>query len=232
MNDQTPPDDRPAEPIPVPESGPRPAAGRARRWWLPRVARWLSELITVFVGVYAAFFLSNHASQRQAHQRRAQLLTWMEDHYKSVLDNSNAQVVVLREKIGVFNAKLTAGEMPEIKPITWQGDYDPSDITSLLQSGGFDLLDIETIRDLRDVESTLRQLVAGAQHAQQRSDALILPNLGKNPSAFYDPATHQLRETYDWLPKVYEGLEEGFEALQASSEKLLAQVRAERARER
>ena len=231
MSEEASPDLPPAEIVPAPASVLHPRTVPRHRW--PRqAAHWLGELATVFVGVYAAFFLGNHASQRQAHQRRDQLLAWMEDHYASVLENSNVQVAALREKVGVFNAKLAAGEMPEIKPITWRGDYDPSDMTSLLQSGGFDLLDIATIRDLQEVESTLRQLVAGAQHAQQRSDALILPRLGENPSAFYDPATHRLREAYDWLPEAYKGLEEGFEALQSSSTKLLAQVRAEQARGR
>ena len=75
-------------------------------------------------------------------------------------------------------------------------------------------------------------MVGVAVHAQQRSDALILPNRDKDPSVFYDPATHRLHETYDWLPKAYESLEEGFEALQSSCTKLLAQVRAEQARDR
>ena len=232
MSEETPAAAHLANHPPAPASTLRPGAGRVRRRWPRRAAHWLGELGTVFLGVYAAFFLGNHASQRQAHQRREQLLAWMEDHYKVVLDNSNAQLAALREKIAAFNARLADGQMPEVKAISWQGDYDPSDMTSLLQSGGFDLLDIETIRDLQDVESVLRQQVSVALHAQQRSDALILPNLGKNPSAFYDPNTRRLREPYEWLPKTVEDLRAGFEQLQASSTKLLARVRAERAQDR
>ena len=218
----------PPKPSPSPPPAPRPKP----TGWRRRFTHWLGELITVFVGVYAAFLLNNHASHRQERQRREQLLTWVEDRYTGVLDNARRQVPELQKIIDDFGAKLAAGQMPEVKPIGWIGDYDPSDGTSLLQSGGYDLLDIETIRDIREAESLLRELVSEALHAQQRSDALILPNRGKDPSLFYDPATHQLRESYDWVPKAYKDLKDSFEALQASCTKLLAQVRAERARGR
>ncbi len=129
-----------------------------------------------------------------------------------------------------FDRKLAAGQMPEVKPVGWTGDYDPSDSASVLQSGGYDLLEIDTIRDMRDSESTLRQLVSSALHAQQRSDALILPNRGKAPSMFYDPETHQLREPYEWLPVFYREMVDDFEELQSRCAKLLAQVRADRER--
>ncbi len=224
MSDEVPTGLPPVEDVPTPLPASRPRPSGVRR----RLAHWLAELATVFVGVYAAFFLNNHASHRQERQRREQILTWVEDRYTGVRGNALEQSAVLHGKIDEFNAKLAAGQMPEVKPISWTGDYDPSDSVGLLQSGGYDLLDVETIRDMRGVESTLRHLVSVATRAQQRSDALILPNRGKDPAVFYDPATHQLRESYDWVPKVYEDLKEDFEALQTSCTKLLAQVHAER----
>ena len=156
----------------------------------------------------------------------------MEERYGGVLDNAQHQTPVLQDMVNRFNAALAAGQTPEIKAMNWTGDYDPSDGTSLLQSGGYELLDIETIRDIREVESLLRQLVVAANRAQQRSDALILPNLDKNPAAFYDPATHRLRASYEWLPLAREDMRDDFKALQDSCTKLLAHVKAERARGR
>ena len=221
-------DEVPAETVQPPPSEPHPKPSGFRR----RLAHWLGELVTVFVGVYAAFFLNYRATHWQERQRREQLLAWVEERYTGVLDNSRKQGTALRSKIDEFNAKLAAGEMPEIKPIGWTGDYDPSDMAGLLQSGGYDLLDIETIRDIQEVESTVRQMVGVATHAQQRSDALILPNRGKDASVFYDSATHRLRESYDWVPEVYENLKEEFDALQTDCTKVLEQVRAERAKGR
>ncbi len=205
---------------------PRPAGVRRRR------AHWVGELLTVFVGVYAAFFLNYRATHRQEHQRREQLLTWVDERYQGVLDNARTQTAALGKIVADFDAKTAAGQMPEIKPIGWVGDYDAADGIGLLQSGGYELLDIETIRDIRNTESSLRQLTSLATHAQQRSDTLILPNRGKDPTVFYDPATHRLRESYDWVPKAYEDLRKGFEDLEGDCTKLLAQVHAERGRAR
>ena len=224
MNNEVPTDPPPPGTGQSPRSEPRRKHSKIPR----RLAQWLGELVTVFVGVYAAFLLSNHASHRQERQRREQLLTWVEERYQGVLDNAREQSAKMRGKIDDFNAKLAAGQMPEIKPFAWIGDYDPSDGTGLLQSGGYDLLQIETIRDIREVESVLRGMGGTALHAQQRSDALILPNRGKDPAVFYDPATHRLREPYDWVPTAYEDLKDGFEELQSQCTKLLAQVRADR----
>ena len=217
MSEETPAD-------PLPPTRPKPSG------WRRRLAHWLGELVTVFVGVYAAFFLNYRATHRQERQRREQLLTWVEEQYTEVLNNSREQAAALRKITDEFDAKLAAGQMPEVKPINWVGDYDPSDVASLLQSGGYDLLDIKTIRDLREVEGTVRQMVGITAHAQQRSDALILPNRGKDAAVFYDLATHRLREPYDWVPEVYKALGEDFDALQTECTKLLEQVKAERAR--
>ncbi len=205
----------------------RPPSGLRRR-----LLHWLGELTTVFLGVYAAFFLNYRATHRQERQRREQLLAWVEEHYTTVLSNDREEIPRLQGIIDDFDKKRAGGQMPELGTIDWIGDYDPSDGTSLLQSGGFDLLDIETIRDIREVETTLRELVSIATHAQQRSDALLLPNHGKDPSVFYDPATRQLRGAYEWVPKAFKDLKGGFEASQASCTKLLAHVKTERERRR
>ena len=180
---------------------------RPPRRWPHRLGGWLGELVTVFVGVYAAFFLNYRATHRQERQRREQLLTWVEERYQGVLDNARTQTAALGKIVADFDAKTAAGQMPEIKPIGWVGDYDAADGIGLLQT-------------------------SLATHAQQRSDALILPNRGKDPTVFYDPATHRLRESYDWVPKAYEDLRKSFEDLEGDCTKLLAQVHAERGRAR
>ena len=92
-----------------------------------------------------------------------------------------------------FNQRVEAGEMPAVKAFLWTTDYNSSELTGLLQSGGYTLLEIKTVRSLQDVDGTLREMVALALHDQQLSDALILPNLEKGPAAFYDPFTRHLR---------------------------------------
>src|SRR5205823_347058 len=43
-----------------------------------RVGRWLAELILVFVGVYAAFWLNNYQQGKEQAKRRDQILAYLE----------------------------------------------------------------------------------------------------------------------------------------------------------
>ena len=101
----------------------------------------------------------------------------------------------------------------------------------MLQSGGFDLLEIQTVRDIREVEGTLRQMVAVVHHDQQISDALVLPNLDKPPEFFYDPTTRQLRPSDAWYTEFYEIELDFYGQLHRELGTLLTQLRAERARD-
>lgn len=203
----------------------------ARRRWVP-AARWAGELVTVFVGVYAAFVLNNHQGHRHERQRREQILDWAEKAYSDLLIQMNAEAEETRRQGADFNRRISAGETPALYAFDFRSDYSPGDFTSLLQSGGFDLLEVETVRALRDVEGTLRQMVEVLRHDQQLCDALIRPNLDKDPSFFYDVPARRLRPPYAWYGKYFTSEAQFHAEMRAGLEKALAQLRAERARNR
>ena len=180
---------------PPPGATPPPAGGR--RWWVNPV-RWVGELATVFAGVYAAFALNNYQVHRQERQRRDQILNWAQGEYAEALAGFNDQIAHQEEIAKEFDQKVKAGEMPPLHAFTFVTDYNPTDFTSMLQSGGFDLLDIQTIRAIRAIEGTLRQFIELMHHDQQLSDALLLPNLDQPASFFYDASGKQLRAEYRW----------------------------------
>lgn len=218
-----------AEPPPSP---PPPPHHQPARRLLARTARWGAELVTVFVGVYAAFLLNDHQTHRQERQRREQILAWMEKQFTDSADEIEKEQTKLKTEAETFNRQLAAGEMPELHPFQFATDYDPSDMASVLGSGGFDLLEVETVRDIKDVETTIRVMLATARHDQQLSDALILPNLEKGRDFFYDPATHQLRPAYHWYGDFYKMFLSGYDGLLPETKRLVAQIRAERQRDR
>ena len=197
-----------------------------------RAARWAVELATVFVGVYAAFMLNNYQNHRQERQRREQILVWMDAEYSEVLEDVKRGRGKLQHDADEFNRAVDAGEMPAVYAFNFASDYDPADIASMLGNGGYDLLEIETVRELRDTEDTLRLMVGLARHDQQLSDTLVLPNLDKDRSVFYDPATRKLRPTYRWYADFFRVCLHDYDDLQPQIEKLLRQVRAERQRNR
>ena len=186
----------------------------------------------MFVGVYAAFMLSSYQSHRQERQRREQILAWMETEFTEGLEDIKREQAAGKKQLDTFARQIDAGAMPALRPLTFDTDYDPADMASMMSSGGFDLLEIETVRLIKKTEETQRLMLGLARHDQQLSDALVLPNLDKEPAFFYDPATHKLRPTYSWYAEFFPRMLQGFNELRPEVERLLVQIRAERRRDR
>lgn len=222
--------DNPAVDAPPPPEKIRPPTPPSSWWTGP--ARWAAELVTVFVGVYAAFMLNNHQSHRHERERRGQIIDWAEKVYSELLTNMDIGAEETRRQGEDFDRRLKAGETPALYAFDFRSDYNPADFTSLLQSGGFDLLEIDTVRALREVEGTLRQLIDVLRHDQGLCDALIRPNLDKDPSFFYDVPARKLRPTYAWYGNYFATQAEFHAQMHAELEKAIAQLRIERARNR
>ena len=58
-----------------------------KRSGLSRVVRWVAELVLVFVGVYAAFWLNNYQQQQQDAQRRDRVLAWIEQTLREGIES-------------------------------------------------------------------------------------------------------------------------------------------------
>jgi hypothetical protein len=117
--------------------------------------------------------------------------------------------------------------MPEVAPISWANDYNPDERNWLLQAGGLELLDLETIVRLKELDSAARTGLGTMAHYQQISDQLIVPHRGEPRAFFYDSATKQLRTEYAQYPEI---LQEGSRVLHQLSEKtdrLAEQLRTE-----
>jgi hypothetical protein len=205
----------------------------------PTKSRWttvvfdrLVELVIVFVGVYAAFALSAHQTHEQERQRRAQILTYLEKGATAGAARLKQTVEGYDRRMNDFLAQLAAGQMPDITPISWASSYNPNETAWILQSGGLELLDIDTIARLKELDAADSLGLATMTHYQQLSDQLIVPHLGEGRDFFYDPATKQLRRQYAQYPEI---LKEGSRVLHEMSEKtdaLATQLRAEQERHR
>src|SRR5206468_9792644 len=104
-----------------------------------------------------------------------------------------------------FQQALDAGEMPRLHPFVFTTDYTPIDLATLLQSGGIELLDVETLTALRNDESVIRWGLSRMAHYQKLSDELIVPNLDEDISFFYDPAAKKLRKRFEMYPEALQG---------------------------
>jgi hypothetical protein len=194
-----------------------------------RFGRWVAELVLVFVGVYLAFWLSNYQQHRQDAERRDRILAYIEQTLSEGIESSKAN----REKdqepeAAEFRRALDAGEMPPVRPFVFISDYSPSDLATMLQSGGVQLFDVQTLRALRNDESVIRWGLARMARYQKLSDELIVPNLDRDISFFYDQATKKLRKQFEIYPKALEARVNFAHELERTHTELLERIQAER----
>src|SRR6266436_8097579 len=197
-----------------------------------RVGRWIAELVLVFVGVYAAFWLNNFQQHREDAQRRDQILASLEELLREGIDSNKAAGAKEEKQATEFRRALDAGEMPPLRPFVFITDYSPGDIATLLQSGGVQLLDTKTLMALRQLESVIRWGLSDMQRYQKLSDELIVPNLDQDISFFYDPATKKLRRRFEMYPEALQATVKFAHDLDRTKTELLKQIQSERQRNR
>jgi uncharacterized protein YheU (UPF0270 family) len=144
---------------------------------LSRIGRWTAESVLVFIGVYAAFWLSNYQEHRQDAERRDQILASFEQQLREGIESGKINRAKQEQKAAEFRRALNAGEMPPLQPFVFTTDYSSSDWATMLQSGGVQLLEVQTLMAVRNDESVIRWGLSRMAWYQKLSDELIVPNL-------------------------------------------------------
>jgi hypothetical protein len=198
---------------------------------LSRLGRWAAELLLVFIGVYAAFWLNNYQQHRQDAERRDQILASIERTLSRGIESNKVNRVEEQRETTEFRRALDAGEMPPLRPFVFTTDYSPGDFAAILQAGGVQLLDLETLNALRNDESVIRWGLSRMARYTKLSDELIVPNLDQDVAFFYDPATKKLRRRFEMYPEALDARVKFADDLKRTHTKLLKQIQAERQRE-
>ena len=201
-----------------------------KRSLLSRVGRWTAELVLVFVGVYAAFWLNNYQQRQQDQERHDRILASIEQTLREGIESNNASRAKEQQQVAEFRRALDAGEMPPLHPFVFTTDYSPGDFATILQSGGIQLLELETLIALRKDESVIRWGLSGMARYQKLSDELIVPNLHQDISFFYDPTTKKLRKQFEIYPDALQANVKFANDLERTHTELLKQIQAERQR--
>src|SRR5215510_14832211 len=202
--------------------------GRVRFW--SRLGRWTAELVLVFIGVYAAFWLNNFQQRQQDVERRDRILASIERTLREGIDSSRNNRVGQEREAAEFRRALNAGEMPAVRPFVFITDYTPSDFAIWLQGGGIQLLDLDTLNALRNDESVIRWGLARMARYQKLSDELIVPNLDQDISFFYDPSMKKLKKRFEFYPEALDTRVIFATELERTHIELLKRIQAERQR--
>jgi hypothetical protein len=198
------------------------------RTFSARLARWTAELVLVFIGVSAAFWLNNYQQHQQEAKRRDQILASLERTLREGIESGRINAAKEEQQASEFQRALDAGEMPPLHPFVFTTDYSPGDFATLLQSGGIELLDVETLTALRNDESVIRWGLSRMAHYQKLSDELIVPNLDQDISFFYDPTSRKLRKRFEIYPDALQATVKFAHDLDRTHTELLKRIQAER----
>ena len=192
----------------------------------------MAELVLVFIGVYAAFWLNNYQQHQQEAKRRDQILASLERTLTEGIESGKINRAKEEQQLAEFQRALDAGEMPPLHPFVFTTDYSPADFATLLQAGGIELLDVETLMVLRNDESVIRWGLSQMERYQKLSDQLIVPNLDQDISFFYDPVTKKLRKRFEMYPDALEATVKFARDLERTNTDLLKRIQAQRQRNR
>ena len=201
-----------------------------KRSLLSRIGRWTAELVLVFVGVYAAFWLNNYQQRQQDQERHDRILASIEQTLRKGIESNKVSRAKEQQQVAEFRRALDAGEMPPLHPFVFTTDYSPGDFATILQSGGIQLLELDTLIALRKDESVIRWGLSGMARYQKLSDELIVPNLHQDISFFYDPTTKKLRKQFEIYPEALQATVKFANDLERTHTALLKQIQAERQR--
>ena len=191
---------------------------------------WVAELVLVFVGVYAAFWLNNFQQHQQDTERHDRILASIERTLRDGIESNKINRTEQEQEAAEFRRALDAGEMPPLHPFVFTTDYSPGDFATMLQAGGIQLLDLETLTALRNDESVIRWGLSRMARYQKLSDELIVPNLDQEISFFYDPATKKLRKRFEIYPEALDARLKFANDLERTHTELLKQIQVERQR--
>ena len=193
---------------------------------------WVAELVLVFLSVDAAFWLNNYQQHRQDAERRDRILASIEQTLREGIESGKINRANEEREATEFRRALDAGEMPPLRPFVFITDYSPSDLATMLQSGGVQLLDVQTLRALRNDESVIRWGLSRMARYQKLSDELIVPNLDQDISFFYDPATKKLRKRFEMYLEALQATAKFANDLERTHTELLKRIQSERQRNR
>src|SRR5205823_3389929 len=106
-----------------------------KRSLLSRIGRWTAELVLVFVGVYAAFWLNSYQQHRQDAERRDQIVASLDEQLRQGIASGKINRAKQEQQASKFRRALESGEMPPLQPFVFTTDYSPTDWATMLESG-------------------------------------------------------------------------------------------------
>jgi hypothetical protein len=183
------------------------AAGADRPSGL-RVGALALELFVVFVGVYAAFALTDWDRRRHDDQQRERLRVALLAEVRgttAIAQTARQSVQRLRDD---FESRRQRGERPVPSPVLSETRADPNVWNATVAAGGIELIDVGTFVRLARYYNAVQAGLESGQALRRLSEQMLVPRLGERPETFYREDGVTLRPEYRWYPDLLAQIEQ------------------------
>lgn len=175
------------------------AVGADRPWGL-RFGALALELFVVFVGVYAAFALTDWDQRRQDDRQRERLRVALLAEVRGTTAVAQAARQSVRQLRDDFESRRQRGEHPVPGPVLSETRADPNVWNATVAAGGIELIDVGTFVRLARYYNAVQAGLESGQALRRLSEQVLVPRLGDRPESFYLEDGVTLRPEYRWYP--------------------------------
>lgn len=163
-----------------------------------RLVRPGLELLVVFIGVYAAFALSQYDARRKSAERRDQLQDALVREIKDLTSNTRRVAQQLPIELAQFDSAVRVGGHPALRPWIEPVRVQTHMWEATLQSGALDLFDVPTVYRLSQFYNELNAGFEQLAQLRSLSESVLIPNLERGSGEFYERGGRALRPKYQW----------------------------------
>ena len=194
-----------------------------RRPVVPLVARVLLELLVVFVGVYGASMLAQRQALRAEREHGEALRRALAAELAFIHEQGEK---VSLDEIRAYADAIEGGGRPPLQPITSRIPFSPDVWEAALASGGVRLIEPSLVLDLSNFYGSMRGFMAELDDQRAYTREILLPNLGRPSSEFYDERG-VLRPKYHWYLEHLRRISRQAPALAAKADTLRSALEAQ-----
>lgn len=165
---------------------------------LKSIGKYFIELLIVFLGVYGAFLLNEYNIEKQNSIKREQISEGLIKEITNIISRTDRVSKQIPALLNYYDSLITAGDMPDLQPRIEPVRVESHMWKASLESGVIDLFDVPLIFRLSEFYNELNSGLEQITQLRNLSESILIPNLNKPKSEFYDFRTGKLKEKYYW----------------------------------
>lgn len=166
--------------------------------YLKLLGKYLIELMIVFIGVFAAYQISEYQSNIKKQERLKQIKIGLMKEIGDVTFRTERAEKFLGRMVKNYDSLIVNGEMPNLQPFYESVEFRPFIWEATLQMDGLDILEPTFIFQVSKLYNSLYQGAEEINRLRKLSEEILIPNIEKGKGEFYNLKTKKLKQKYEW----------------------------------